>query len=62
MKGCGKRVLHPVDGDLAFLHGLEQAAWVLGGVRLISSASRMLVKTGPGRKPELVPLQGQRAG
>ena len=25
-------------------------AWVLGGVRLISSASSRLVKTGPGRK------------
>ena len=28
-------------------------AWVLGGVRLISSASRRLVKTGPGRKRKL---------
>ena len=27
----------------------SRAAWVLGGVRLISSASRMLVKIGPGR-------------
>jgi hypothetical protein len=27
----------------------SSAAWVFGGVRLISSASRMLVNTGPGR-------------
>ena len=28
----------------------SSAAWVLGGVRLISSASRMLVKIGPSTK------------
>ena len=28
----------------------SSAAWVLGGVRLISSASIRLVKTGPSRK------------
>ena len=28
----------------------RSADWVFGGVRLISSASRMLVKTGPGAK------------
>ena len=28
----------------------SSAAWVFGGVRLISSASSRLVKTGPGRK------------
>ena len=33
----------------------SSAAWVLGGVRLISSASRMLVKTGPGRKASSFP-------
>ena len=45
----------------------SRAAWVLGGVRLISSASRMLVKTGPSTKrkfapPVLVLLQHVRAG
>ena len=45
----------------------SRAAWVLGGVRLISSASRMLVKIGPSTKrksppPLLVFLQHVRAG
>ena len=45
----------------------NKAAWVLGGVRLISSASRMLVKTGPStkrksRRPRLALLQHVRAG
>ncbi len=31
----------------------SRAAWVLGGVRLISSASTMLAKIGPGRKVNL---------
>ena len=31
----------------------KSAAWVLGGVRLISSASRKLVKIGPGRNSSL---------
>src|SRR5262245_7662178 len=35
------------------------AAWVLGGVRLISSASTMLSNTGPGRKVNLrLPVSG----
>jgi hypothetical protein len=31
----------------------SSAAWVLGGVRLISSASSRLVNTGPGRNSKL---------
>ena len=37
------------ERDLVFLHHLEQRACVFAGARLISSASRMLVNTGPRR-------------
>ena len=43
-------VSHPADGDLPLLHGFEQRACVLGGVRLISSASTTLANSGPWRK------------
>jgi hypothetical protein len=36
------------DAHLLFAHRLEQRAWVRGVVRLISSASTMLAKIGPG--------------
>ena len=40
----------------------SSAAWVLGGVRLISSASSTLVKTGPGRKASSPARSVMRAG
>jgi hypothetical protein len=43
-------VLDGVLGGWASCIASSRAAWVFGGVRLISSASRTLVKTGPGRK------------
>ena len=45
----GDRVRGAVDGHPVFLHDLEEAEWVLAGARLISSARRSWVKTGPGR-------------
>ena len=47
-KRIGELVRLAVDGDLALPHRLESAAWVRGGVRLISSARRTFVKTAPG--------------
>jgi hypothetical protein len=58
----GQRPGRPVDGHLPLLHRLEQEACVFGGVRLISSASRRLVKTGPGPEDELAVGVHQRAG
>ncbi len=36
-----------IDADLLFLHYFQQSGLSLGGERLISSASRILVNTGP---------------
>jgi hypothetical protein len=47
MNGCG-RVRLAVHADLAFGHGFQEGCLRLGGVRLISSPSSKLVKTGPG--------------
>ena len=44
-----QRIRLVADGHFAFLHDLGIAAWVLGGVRLISSARIRLANTGPGR-------------
>ena len=43
----GERIRRVADGDLLFLHGLEQRACTFAGARLISSARTMLAKIGP---------------
>ena len=39
---------HPIRGHLALLHGFQQADWVRGVARLISSASTTWLMIGPG--------------
>ena len=45
--GAGTAVRLATDRDLVLLHHLEQSALDLGRRRLISSARRRFVKTGP---------------
>ena len=45
----GHRVGDAVDRRLPLLHALEQASWVLGVARLISSARTTWLMIGPGR-------------
>ena len=49
-KGTGSRCVCPSTVTCPSCIASSRAAWVLGGVRLISSASRSPVKIGPGRK------------
>ena len=51
MKGAAAGSVRAVDGDLRSSIASSSADWVLGEARLISSASTMLAKIGPG--PEL---------
>jgi len=46
-KGSFEHISFTLDGNLTLFHCLEQSRLVLGGVRLISSASRIFVKIGP---------------
>ncbi len=47
-EGAGHRIADGVDGDLAFLHYLQQGRLGLGDARLISSPSTRWANTGPG--------------
>jgi hypothetical protein len=58
-EGHRQRTGYAVDDTWRSSIASSSAAWVLGGVRLISSASRRLVKTGPSRK-EKVELCGSK--
>ena len=49
-KGSGSFLVSPSALTWPSPMASRRAAWVLGGVRFISSASSRLVKTGPGRK------------
>ena len=44
----GQRMGDAIHSDLAFLHGFEQAAWVLGVARFTSSARTICPMIGPG--------------
>ena len=57
-KGCGSGWDTPSTLTCASCMASSRAAWVLGGVRLISSARRTLVNTGPGRKARSWPPAG----
>ena len=50
MNGSGSRRDAPSMLTVRSSIASSSAAWVFGGVRLISSASSRLVKIGPGRK------------
>jgi hypothetical protein len=51
--GSPSRCRSAPDGDLVLLHRLQKAAWVLGGVRLISSARTTLAKIGTAAETQL---------
>ena len=53
MKGSGRGWPSPSMETCRSSMASSSAAWVFGGVRLISSASRRLVNTGPSRKRKL---------